>query len=89
MAAEGVQMERAFTCQPVCAPARACLQTGLYATAAEVWRDGIALPQRLTTLADCFNAGGYDTGYIGKWHLATTDRAGVRKRGLVCRRQRL
>ena len=32
MAAEGVRFEYAFTCQPVCGPARACLQTGKYAT---------------------------------------------------------
>ena len=32
MAAEGVRFEYAFTCQPVCGPARACLQTGRYAT---------------------------------------------------------
>jgi uncharacterized sulfatase len=30
MAAEGVRFESAFTCQPVCGPARACLQTGKY-----------------------------------------------------------
>ena len=28
MAAEGVRFEHAFTCQPVCGPARAALQTG-------------------------------------------------------------
>ena len=32
MAAEGVRFANAFTCQPVCGPARACLQTGKYAT---------------------------------------------------------
>ena len=32
MAAEGIRFENAFTCQPVCGPARACLQTGKYAT---------------------------------------------------------
>ena len=32
LAREGVKFENNFTCQPVCGPARACLQTGLYAT---------------------------------------------------------
>ena len=32
MAAEGVTFNHAFTCQPACGPARACLQTGKYAT---------------------------------------------------------
>lgn len=70
MANRGVQFERAFTCQPVCAPARASLQTGLYATATGVWRNDLALPAHHVTLADHFNAAGYETGYVGKWHLA-------------------
>lgn len=32
MAREGTHVYHAFTCQPVCGPARACLQSGLYAT---------------------------------------------------------
>lgn len=72
MARRGVLFERAFTCQPVCAPARASLQTGLYATATTVWRNGIALPQEQQTLAHYFKREGYATGYIGKWHLAKT-----------------
>ena len=31
LASEGVKFENNFTCQPVCGPARACLQTGVYA----------------------------------------------------------
>ena len=31
MAREGVKFEFAFTCQPVCGPAGACIQTGQYA----------------------------------------------------------
>ena len=51
MAAEGVRFEHAFTCQPVCGPARACLQTGQYATEVGCFRNGIALPQDATTIA--------------------------------------
>ena len=29
---QGIKYENSFTCQPVCGPARACLQTGVYAT---------------------------------------------------------
>ena len=73
LAAEGVRFERAFTCQPVCGPARACLQTGLYATQTGCYRNGIALPRGVTTIADRFHQGGYETAYVGKWHLASTD----------------
>ena len=70
MAIEGTHARYAFTCQPVCGPARACLQTGMYATQVGCFRNGIALPRTSATLAHHFNAAGYQTGYIGKWHLA-------------------
>lgn len=74
MAAEGTLFENAFTCQPVCGPARACLQTGLYATQLGCYKNGIKLPLDADTLAGRFAAAGYRTGYIGKWHLASMDK---------------
>ncbi len=70
MAQSGTHAYNAFTCQPVCGPARACLQTGLYATTVGCWRNGIPLPADTRTLARHFREAGYTTGYIGKWHLA-------------------
>jgi arylsulfatase A-like enzyme len=72
MAAEGVRFENAFTCQPLCGPARACLQTGKYATETGCFRNRIALPLDETTIAHRLSDAGYEVGYIGKWHLATT-----------------
>ncbi|MHC4717877.1 MAG: sulfatase-like hydrolase/transferase, partial [Planctomycetota bacterium] len=69
MAAAGARFDLAFTCQPVCAPARASLQTGRYAAATGVYRNGIALPADERTLAHWFRDAGYRVGYIGKWHL--------------------
>lgn len=71
LAQEGVTFDECFTCQPVCGPARACLQSGMYATETGCFRNGIALPEDTYTLAHCFNAAGYETAYIGKWHLAS------------------
>jgi len=62
----------AFTCQPVCGPARSCLQTGKYATETMCYRNGIALPISNENIANYFSNNGYDVGYIGKWHLAST-----------------
>jgi arylsulfatase A-like enzyme len=76
MAREGVHVERSFTCQPVCAPARAALQTGRYPTAIGCFRNGIPLPAGEPTLAHRFAAAGYQTAYMGKWHLADGDVAG-------------
>ncbi len=69
LAGEYTHAAHSFTCQPVCGPARSCLQTGLYATATGCYRNGIPLPADSQTLAHYFAAAGYDTGYIGKWHL--------------------
>ena len=72
MAAEGVRFEHAFTCQPVCGPARACLQTGKYATEVGCFRNDIALPTNEKTIAHWLSEAGYEVGYIGKWHLASS-----------------
>ena len=77
LAAEGVRFEHAFTCQPVCGPARACLQTGKYATEVGCFRNGIALPLDETTVAHHLSHAGYEVGYIGKWHLASTHGLGA------------
>ena len=70
LAARGTHVANSFTCQPVCGPARSCLQTGYYATQTGVWRNGYRPDPQLPTLAQHFNGAGYHTGYIGKWHLA-------------------
>lgn len=72
LADEGVRFENAFTCQPVCGPARSCLQTGKYATETGCFKNGIALPTDEKTIAHWFSEAGYEVGYIGKWHLAST-----------------
>ena len=81
MAREGTDVHYAFTCQPVCGPARSCLQTGLYATTTGVYRNGIELRSDQTTLAQHFRGAGYTTGYIGKWHLALEEPVTEPKRG--------
>lgn len=81
MAREGTHVFNSFTCQPVCAPARASLQTGLYATRTGVFRNEIILPPETKTLAHHFREAGYKTGYIGKWHLAGEDPVEEGKRG--------
>jgi len=71
MAAEGVRFENAFTCQPVCGPARACLQTGKYATEVNCHTNHRMLPPDEKTIAHYLSENGYEVGYIGKWHLAS------------------
>ncbi|MFC5649710.1 sulfatase-like hydrolase/transferase [Paenibacillus solisilvae] len=70
MASRGTHLYHSFTCQPVCGPARSVFQTGLYPTTTGCFRNKIPLPEGSRTLAHYFNDAGYQTGYIGKWHLA-------------------
>ena len=58
MAMRGTHLVNNFTNQPVCAPARACMQTGLYATQVGVWRNGMAPPAGTRTLAHYFKDAG-------------------------------
>ncbi|KIL38786.1 arylsulfatase [Gordoniibacillus kamchatkensis] len=81
MAKEGTHLYHTFTCQPVCGPARSCLQTGKYATATGCYRNSIPLPKGSKTLAHYFREAGYRTGYIGKWHLAADEPVPEEQRG--------
>lgn len=69
-AAGGTHVHNSFACQPLCGPARAALQTGKWSTETGVYRNEIVLDPKAETLPKVFAAAGYDTGYIGKWHLA-------------------
>lgn len=70
MARKGTFLPESCTCQPVCAPARASVQTGLYPTETGVWRNRTHLSNKSKTMAHHFNNAGYNTAYIGKWHLS-------------------
>ena len=72
-AARGTHFAQTITPQPVCGPARACLQTGRFATAIGdgCHTNGRPLPQDADTLAKRFDAAGHATGYFGKWHLGS------------------
>ena len=71
LAREGVRFEWAFSPQPVCGPCRALFQTGRYATETGCFRNNVMLPSHVKTLADYIQEAGYETAYIGKWHLAS------------------
>lgn len=82
-AEEGTVVENAITTQPVCGPSRACLQTGQHATTHGVYTNAGRLPDGDHLLARRFDRAGYETGYVGKWHLAgtTTEPVPEGKRG--------
>ncbi len=71
LASEGVKFDNAFSPQPVCGPCRALFQTGKYPTETGCFRNNIMLPSGVKTLANYIEEAGYETAYVGKWHLAS------------------
>lgn len=71
LASEGVLFNWAFSPQPVCGPCRALFQTGKYPTETGCFRNNVMLPRHIKTLANYIEDAGYETAYIGKWHLAS------------------
>ena len=71
LAGDGVVFEEAYTAQPVCGPCRALFQTGKYPLELGCYKNNIALPPDVKTVADYLEESGYETAYVGKWHLAS------------------
>ncbi len=66
---EAVNFSNAVSVCPVCTPFRAALMTGRYPTSTGMFLNDAYLPEEELCLAEVFKANGYNTGYIGKWHL--------------------
>jgi len=71
LAEKGSLFSHAFSAQPVCGPARACLQTGRWPTELLCHVNDRMLPADQPCIADYFHKAGYETAYVGKWHLAS------------------
>ena len=71
LARDGVKFDNAFSPQPVCGPCRALFQTGKWPTETGCFRNNIMLPANVKTLGSYIEEAGYETAYIGKWHLAS------------------
>lgn len=69
LASRGVLFRRCYSNDPICGPYRGTLLTGQYSSRCGVIDNAWPLPADTTTLADAFNAGGYQTCFVGKWHL--------------------
>lgn len=69
LAEESVVFTNAISGCPVCCPYRASLLTGQYALTHGVFYNDKPLNPEVNSMAKIFKTAGYETGYIGKWHL--------------------
>lgn len=68
-AREAVNFKNAVSVLPVCTPYRASLMTGRYPTTTGMFINDLYLPSEELCMAEIFNEAGYNTAYLGKWHL--------------------
>lgn len=75
IAREGVICRNAFATTPLCSPSRACFLTGQYAHAHGILDNTDRSPRshELVTFPRLLHDAGYETAYIGKWHMGVDD----------------
>jgi arylsulfatase A-like enzyme len=69
LAMESINFTNAVSGCPVCTPYRASLLTGQYSHTHGCFVNDVTLSNNATSIAQAFTDGGYDTAYIGKWHV--------------------
>jgi N-acetylglucosamine-6-sulfatase len=73
LAKEGVQFTNAFVTTSLCSPSRASMLSGVYAHRHKVLNNFTDYPEDLPNYPRQLQAAGYETAYIGKWHMGEDD----------------
>lgn len=71
IATEGVRFRNAFVTMSLCAPSRTAFLTGRYNHENGVPDNRTPFPADNVTYASLLRSAGYQTGYIGKWHMGS------------------
>lgn len=69
MAREGVHLRNAFVTTSLCSPSRATILTGQYVHEHGVTDNQRLVPEGTTFFPQYLQEAGYQTAYIGKWHM--------------------
>ncbi|MCP4849712.1 MAG: sulfatase-like hydrolase/transferase, partial [Verrucomicrobiaceae bacterium] len=95
LAAGGVRFTDGYAANPVCSPTRYSIMTGKYPSRVDAtnWFSGRRsgrfnpaplhsnMPLAEVTLAEALKQGGYQTAFLGKWHLGPTEEFWPEKQG--------
>jgi uncharacterized sulfatase len=79
LAREGLAFENAYSCQPVCGPARSAIFTGQSPHSNGMVTNSVALGENIKTIGQRLSDNGIHTGYVGKYHLDGGDYFGLGK----------
>ena len=69
LAAEGARFQNVFVTTSLCSPSRASLLSGVYARRHKVINNFTEYPSELPSYPRVLKEAGYETAYIGKWHM--------------------
>ena len=75
LAKQSLNLTNAVSGCPVCCPYRASLITGQYPLTHGVIMNDVPLSNKATSIAQAYKSSGYETAYIGKWHLNANGRS--------------
>lgn len=73
MASEGAHLSNAFVSTALCSPSRASILTGQYAHTHRVVDNEAAMPPDLKFFPQYLQEAGYQTAFMGKWHMGHAD----------------
>lgn len=79
LAEEGITFENAYSCQPVCGPARSAMFTGQFPHSNGMYTNSLAMGDNIKTIGQRLSDNGVHCGYIGKYHLDGADYFGLGK----------